>query len=923
MANQKKIVDKLLASLMERAKELDSYYQIQEILRDHDESMDKICEKLIAAIPPGWQYPELCKVKITLGNTNYCSSDLVETPWSQSADIIIQNMVVGSINVYYAQKVPSEFGGPFLEGEKKLLQTIADRFSHYIRHRKVRQLARYKSTTRVEVPVHERGEWQTVLETIRFTDHELYHNIARRMLNHLCLGGASEADQLLKLFGISQLDEQDEEYLGDWNRPHHWKTLGVDSDIGTHVFPLAADKLDSQEIMRLIQKWVNEDKFNFLIQAVNINKPLAAVAEVIRRYYHITHDGKEKPAISTKGILISLIRRFLSDNIEYVNVAKEVFELNDFYFLVNKIIYSSESQGKLGGKSAGLLLANQILKKKAGNNELLQNIKTPKTWYVTSDNLLHFVHYSKFYEIVEQKYKPIDQIRSEYPYIVQTFKSVSFPPDIVKGLSAALDDFGDCPLIVRSSSLLEDSLGAAFSGKYKSLFVANKGSKRKRLNDLIDAIAEVYASTFGPDPMEYRADRGLLDFNEEMGILIQEVVGNRIGNYFLPAYAGVAFSCNEFLWSSRLNRDGGLIRIVPGLGTRAVDRLSDDYPVLISPGQPNLRVNTSPDEVVRYSPQQIDMIDLERNSFSSIGIVEFLKGVGYKAPQIRNMLSLYRDGRFTELSALDFDFERDEPVVTFDGLINRTSFVKQVKSILDVLQHTLGIPVDIEFASDGTDFYLLQCRPQSHREQCLPAPIPRDLPCQNVLFNAHRYVSNGLISDITHIVYVCPQKYAELESRSKIMEVGRAISKLNSILPKRRFILMGPGRWGSRGDIRLGVSVDYSDINNTSLLVEIALKKGRYVPELSFGTHFFQDLVEAGIRYLALYPDDDDILFARDFFLNSANRLPDLVPDFADLADVIKVIDVPACTDGKILNIHMNAEMEEAVGFLDETTKPA
>lgn len=206
---------------------------------------------------------------------------------------------------------------------------------------------------------------------------------------------------------------------------------------------------------------------------------------------------------------------------------------------------------------------------------------------------MHFLHYNELEEVIEQKYKDIEEIRREYPHIVQIFKNSDFTSDFVNGVSVALDDFGDCPLVVRSSSLLEDQFGAAFSGKYKSLFIANQGTKSERLSALLDAVSEVYASTFGPDPIEYRAERNLLDFHEEMGIMIQEVVGTKIGKYFMPAYAGVAFSNNEFRWSPRIKREDGLIRLVPGLGTRAVDRLGDDYPILLAPGQPNLRVNVS------------------------------------------------------------------------------------------------------------------------------------------------------------------------------------------------------------------------------------------------------------------------------------------------------------------------------------------
>ena len=149
-----------------------------------------------------------------------------------------------------------------------------------------------------------------------------------------------------------------------------------------------------------------------------------------------------------------------------------------------------------------------------------------------------------------------------------------------------------------------------------------------------------------------------------------------------------------------------------------------------------------------------------------------------------------------------------------------------------------------------------------------------------------------------------------------MLEIGQAVGKLNSILPKRKFILMGPGRWGSRGDIKLGVSISYSEINNTSMLIEIARKQKNYVPDLSFGTHFFQDLVEAKIRYLPLYPDDKEIIFNEDFFKNSTNNLPILLPQFSHLSDVITVINIPAATNGELLNIYMNADDEKAAGVL-------
>jgi predicted nucleotidyltransferase len=487
-----------------------------------------------------------------------------------------------------------------------------------------------------------------------------------------------------------------------------------------------------------------------------------------------------------------------------------------------------------------------------------------------------------------------------------------------------LDEVGDAPLIVRSSSLLEDRLGSAFSGKYRSLFLANQGSKRDRMSALLDAMTEVYASVFGPDPIAYRRERGLIDFHEEMAILIQEVVGTRIGDFFLPAMGGVAFSNNEFRWSPRIRREDGLLRMVPGLGTRAVDRIGDDYPILAVPGQPGLRVNTTIDEIVRYSPRRVDVINLATSAFETIDLSELLRSCGTDYPAFDKVFSVLKEGVLHRPVPILVDTGTDELVADFGGLIEGTPLVTQVRNILKVLQETLGTPVDIEFAYDGHDFFLLQCRPQSFADEDAPAPIPRDVASEDTLFKAHRYVSNGHVPDITHIVYVDPEAYGQLSEREDLVAVGKAVGELNKLLPRRQFILMGPGRWGSRGDIKLGVGVTYSDINNTAVLIEIARKTGNYMPDLSFGTHFFQDLVEARIRYLPLYPDDGGFLNLN-LLHRAPNLLPALLPGYERLANVVRVIDLSGTGRGRVLRVLMNSDLDEAIAFTtdaEETTRP-
>ena len=340
-----------------------------------------------------------------------------------------------------------------------------------------------------------------------------------------------------------------------------------------------------------------------------------------------------------------------------------------------------------------------------------------------------------------------------------------------KGFAHALDDLEGRPIIVRSSSLLEDREGSAFSGKYKSLFLANVGTKRERLEALQDAVAEIYASVFAPDPIEYRAERGLLDVHEEMGLMIQEVVGNRVGPYFFPTFSGVAMSLNEFRWSPRIRRDDGLVRLVPGLGTRAVDRTADDYPVLLAPGQPRLRVNVTPDEVARYSPRYFDVVNLETRRFETVDADRLMREHAADIPGLRRVISLRDGGSLRKPSGLALHLDDQEAVVTFQGLFEDTSFVPRIQTLLKTLRERTGGPVDLEFAWDGETFYLLQCRPQSDQFQSAPASIPRDVPRDRILFTANRHVSNGRIPDLTHVVYVDPEAYGRIEDPSRLREV--------------------------------------------------------------------------------------------------------------------------------------------------------
>lgn len=915
MMSESTPIDKLIHELKERAKELNCLYEIQELLSASDITIDELCKGIIHALPPGWQYPDVCQAKIRLGENMYYSNGFQESLWVQSSDIVVQNESIGKISVYYTEERPQSDEGPFLKEERKLINTIAEQLGFYILHQQLKSVFTQQQKTEGE----RKREWGVILDLLKRTDPGLLMRITSKMINFLYWNGVQEAERLLNFFGPASR-EAGIQIQGE-NRPNQPGSGNVLA-ISDEVFATAGQYFSQETILENIQSWIKQDRSAFLVDVLaNPGSSLADISSAIERYHLLSPQGIDLAPPRAHWFRTALIRRVLSDNPEFIHIAKNYVTIDDFYGFIRRVIFPSDSHGKLGGKSSGLFIASQVLKQSSFNHEILRNIQTPKTWYLTSDAVFYFMTHNNLEDFIEQKYKDLGQVRQEYPYIVHVFKNSPLPPEIIKGLSLALEDFGEVPLIVRSSSLLEDQNGVSFAGKYKSLFIANQGTKEDRLISLMDAIVEVYASMFAPDPLEYRYNQKLVDNHEEMGIMIQEVVGKRVGDYFLPAFAGVAFSNNDFRWSSRIKREDGLVRMVPGLGTRAVDRLSDDYPVLVSPGQPNLRVNVSLDEVVRYSPRKVDLINMKTCQFDTVELSTLFKNFGNEYPMIHQIVSVLGEDSLRLSNAVGLDFTNQEYVVTFEGLVTRTRFIEQIRTILTVLKEAFGYPVDIEFAHDGSDFYLLQCRAQSYRGDSLPAEIPENIPVDKILFTANRFISNGIVRDLTYLVNVDPYQYSELNTLQDLQAVGRAVSRLNQVLPRRQFLLIGPGRWGSRGDIKLGVSVTYSDINNTAMLIEVARQQKNYLPEPSFGTHFFQDLVETSIAYLPLYPDDPGIIFNENYWKGKKNLLAKILPDMAYLDQVIQVVDIKTESDGLVLHVRMNAEKQKAVAFLAEPSE--
>ncbi|MCX7880117.1 MAG: PEP/pyruvate-binding domain-containing protein [Ignavibacteria bacterium] len=870
---------------------------------------------------------------------------LIELPFQFSIEL--EGKIFGSDIQNYSSvwKFPIQYGkktfGELSVGLDSYQQDISTLVSNIFQHlakliakniylKKIRERYEKSLDYHSKIP-----EWTPIIKILSEIDPHLLSVLSHKMLNYLLCRGINEAKELAQKIGY--LEFSNYKNFIETNKPTRKQILKSTLEFTDSIFEIASQSFSDEQIIYLLQKWIQEEKASFLVRLLaNQSIPLKEIADAIRKYLHQTprlDDFEEKfsASPSVQGIRVSLIRRLLSEELKFIHIAKKFVSINDFQEILQRTIISSEGVGHLGGKAAGLIIAQKILETQLKNlGPLLDtnskfnitNIKFPKTWFIPSDAFYDFLYYNNLEDIIEQKYKPLDEIRSEYHNIVQVFKNSQLPPELINGLARALDDFGDNPIIVRSSSLLEDRFGTSFPGKYISIFLANQGTKQERLNALAEAVAEVYASIFSPEPIAYRIEHGLLDFNEEMGIMLQEVVGKRVGKYYFPAFAGVAFTYNEFCWSPRISHDDGLMRLVVGLGTRAVDRLGDDYALLLSIFKPEISLFASLEDYLRYAPRKADVINLETNSFETIEISRLVREVGSNFPLLNHIFSTYEGDYIRNPIGIGINPQKDEIVPTFNNLIQRTSFIATIQKVIKILQKELQFPVDVEFACDGENIFILQCRSQNESFERINAVIPNNIPEDEIFFKVTKFVTSGKIPDIEYIVYVDPVNYYKVKDIKYYLDISEAIAKLNQLLPAKKFILVGPGRWGTRDDYRLGVKVSYSSINNTAVLVELAHKIGNYVPELSFGTHFFQDLLETGIKYIPIYSGEDGTFFNEMFLNKFSNSLSNFLPEFYHISHILKLFFIPKETSGKVLRILMNGEQNLAVSYLSLPSLP-
>jgi len=312
-----------------------------------------------------------------------------------------------------------------------------------------------------------------------------------------------------------------------------------------------------------------------------------------------------------------LLGMLISQDERVLNLARKHFSLADLLAIRRRMI----GTGRIGGKSVGMLLARMILEK--SSKDIASLLEPHDSFFIGADVFYTFLVQNDIWWMRQQ-------IKSDPNFLEgpqetrQKILAAHFPEYIVKQFIDLLDYFGQSPIIVRSSSLLEDNFGNAFAGKYESIFCTNQGTREQRLEEFMVAVKLVYASTMDESALAYRLQRGLDQQDEQMALLVQRVSGSYKKSYFFPDLAGVGVSYNTFVWNSELDPKAGMLRLVFGLGTRAVERVEDDYPQTIALDQPLLRPYGDREGQSRFSQHNADILDTNENCLRTVSINDLL-----------------------------------------------------------------------------------------------------------------------------------------------------------------------------------------------------------------------------------------------------------------------------------------------------------
>lgn len=566
----------------------------------------------------------------------------------------------------------------------------------------------------------------------------------------------------------------------------------------------------------------------------------------------------------------TMCRIMMSRDKDMAELVEKHFKAKDYFMVKDRMIGS----GTIGGKACGMLLARNLVK---------ENIKESREWMEPHDSF--YIGSDVFYTFIveNQCWKLRIRQRTEQGYfeagkeLKEKLLHGEFPGKIKEQFIHLLDYFGQSPIIARSSSLQEDGFGNAFAGKYESVFCVNCGTMEERLKEFEDAIRTVYASTMDESALEYRRRRGLSQRDEQMAILVQRVSGSLYDEFFMPGAAGVGYSYSSYRWREDMDPEAGMLRLVMGLGTRAVDRTEGDYPRIVSLDYPESTTATDIAKKHRFSQHQVDLLNIRTNRLET----KKLQDVIVHMPQWYKNIVLEHDYD-AEILLRNRGDRREVLFASCQNLTARREFTDFMQKILKVLEEQYRYPVDIEFAvnfSQDKKFVvnLLQCRPLQTGSKHREVEIPEIKKTHTYFSLQDASMGSSISTEIDLVICVNPKKYYECPYKNK-PQVAAVIGKINRAFYQqgKRILLMVPGRIGTSSP-ELGIPVAFSDISEMTAICEVAYSQAGYQPELSYGSHMFQDLVESEILYSAIFESTKTKCYQPELFQDKPNILEQIV----------------------------------------------
>ncbi|MCR5157383.1 MAG: PEP/pyruvate-binding domain-containing protein [Butyrivibrio sp.] len=575
-------------------------------------------------------------------------------------------------------------------------------------------------------------------------------------------------------------------------------------------------------------------------------------------------------------------------------MVKELFKPEDYFAVKDRMI----GTGMIGGKACGMLLARKIIEQR--RPDIYEYLEPHDSFYIGSDVFYTYIVDNNFWDFrIRQRTK--EEFFSVADQFAEHLMQGRFSRAMEEQLVKLLEYYGQDPIIVRSSSILEDGFGNAFAGKYESVFCSNSGEMKQRVEELENAIRKVYASTMSKSALDYRSRRGLQDRDEQMALLVQRVSGSYYGEFYMPCAAGVGYSFSPYKFMESIDQSAGMLRLVMGLGTSAVDRTEGSYPRLVSLDKPTVTTARNSIERHQYSQRKLELMNRSTRQLERVS----LEDVEKEMPFYLKRLLLEHDTD-TERMFRDRGEDRNIEFISCLGIVRKNELMSQMRDIMGAIQEEYRHPVDIEFTInfDETGDYvinILQCRPLQIYQDNEEVSIPDDIEHDEIIFECRGSamgLSRAIKLDI--VVYVDPVKYYSMPYQGK-NKVAAAIGRINWQMrgKGRHMLLMVPGRIGTSSP-ELGVPTTFSDISEFDVVCEVADSKVGYNPELSYGSHFFQDLVESGILYNAIFENEKTLRYDIGILSSFDNMLED-----PDVKDIVGLYDVS--TD----NIYIYHDMNE------------